>query len=67
MFDKEIRHYNVIISVYIPSIEKYRHYTTIKRNSEKDAVKLARDIARENTKYKIKIEQVANIVGWWED
>lgn len=67
MFDKEIRHYNVIISVYTPATGKYRYYTTIKRGSEKEAVRLARDLASENINYKIRIEQVANIVGWWED
>ena len=67
MFDKEIKHYNVVVSVYESAIGKYRHYTTIKRNSEKDAVELARHLVRENTKFKVRIEQVANIVGWWED
>lgn len=67
MFDKEIRNYNVIISVYVPATGKYRHYTTIKRGSEKEAVKLARQLASENANFKIRIEQVANIIGWWED
>lgn len=67
MFDKEIRHYNIIISEYIPATGKYRYCTKLKRNSEKEAVSLARALASENTNFKIRIEQVANIVGWWED
>lgn len=67
MFDKEISHYNVIISEYVPAIGKYRHYTTIKRYSEEDSVRLARNVTSGSNRFKVRIEQVRNIVGWWED
>lgn len=67
MFDKEISHYNVIISDYVSAIGKYRRFKTIKCYSEDEAVRLARDFASETIKFKVRIEQVCNIVGWWED
>lgn len=71
MFDKEISHYNVIISDFVSSAGKFIRLKSVKCYSEDEAVRLARDFARdfasETTKFKVRIEQVCNIVGWWED
>ena len=65
MFDKEISCYNIIISDYVSAIGGYRHLRTEKRYTEEEAVKLGRKyLTDESIKYKVKIEQVSNLIGW---
>lgn len=66
MFDKEIVCYKVIISDYVSAMGKYRYLKTEKYYTEEEAVKAARKyISSTDIKYKAKIEQVCNVVGWW--
>lgn len=65
MYDKEISHYNVII--YDNVNGTYRHFETVKRYTEEDAVSYVKQKQENNPdiKYKFKIEQVCNVIGWW--
>ena len=66
MCDKEIVCYKVIISDYVSAMGEYRYLKTEKYYTEEEAVKAARKyISNTDIKYKVKIEQVCNVVGWW--
>lgn len=68
MYDKEIKYYNVYISVYVSESGEYKHYKTVKCYTEERAVALARDyIANKKLRFKIRIEQVCIVNGWFED
>lgn len=68
MCDKEIKNYNVNVSVYVPETGKYRRYKTIKCYTEEDAVKTARYfIKNESRKFKVHIIQLCYVTGWLEN
>lgn len=66
MYDKEISHYNVIVYKYNTKTKKYRKIGTFKRNTDDEAVQLAREwYNKPGDDYAVKVQQVYNIVGWW--
>lgn len=68
MYDIEIKQYNVYISVYSSECGEYKHYKTVRCYTEERAVALARDyIANKKHRFKIRIEQVGIVNGWFED
>lgn len=64
MFDKEISHYNVVIYDYI-SGERFK---VIRCDTEETAVGIAKEYLLDETlRIRVGVEQVCNLIGWWEE
>lgn len=67
MFDKEIDHYTVDVYDYVSSIGGYRKtpLKTLRFDTDDEAVAFARkELDKGN---KVRVQQICNIVGWWEE
>ena len=63
-YDREISCYKVVLCDYVSSIGAYRYYSTKKFYTEEEAIAYAREALHGG--FKVKIEQISNIVNWNE-
>ena len=65
MYDREIVHYEVTVFDFVSLAGTYRELYTKVFHAEEEAIAHAR--SQESKTRKVRVREISNIIGWWND
>lgn len=66
-FNKEINHYEVEVEAFVSDTRSYQHLVTRSFDTMEDAILYARKSENMESRVRVSVRVIENIIGWWEE